>query len=30
MNKKAMLGKQLLKKGDIFDEYEDLEDLDEE
>lgn len=30
INKKALLGKQLKKKGDIFDEYEDLEDLDEE
>jgi hypothetical protein len=30
MNKKALLGKHLLKKGDVFDEYEDLEDLDEE
>ena len=30
MNKKELLGKQTKKKGDIFDEYEDLEDLDEE
>jgi hypothetical protein len=30
INKKALLGKKFKKNRDIFDEYEDLEDLDEE